>query len=155
MSTIDVVLFDLGNTLFYDNAARWPAIYRRAEAALWRALNRSGVGGSGRELYPGSPTFLEHYYGVRGSGLDEPGAFRVLANLLQSKGLAVPDVIARNALGAMYAVTQANWRVERDAGSTLQRLCKAGYRLGAVSNGSDHQNAVDIKAGYQRSRRKE
>ena len=40
MITAKIALFDLGNTLFHDSPAAWPRVYRRAEAALWRALRR-------------------------------------------------------------------------------------------------------------------
>ena len=41
-------------------------------------------------------------------------------------------------------VTQTNWQVERDAAATLRTLQRRGYRLGAVSNGSDDWNALEL-----------
>jgi HAD superfamily hydrolase (TIGR01549 family) len=41
----------------------------------------------------------------------------------------------------MYSVTQRNWRVEREAAQTLRAVQQRGFRIGAVSNGSDDWNA--------------
>lgn len=144
MITARVVLFDLGNTLLYDKPADWPRIYARAERALWRVLRRGGVRVTAAELYQGHATLLSYYYALRGDGVEEPSTLRVLKELLRSRHVAVPDETAEKALRAMYAVTQTNWRVERDAAATLRILLKRGYRLGAISNGSDDKNAMEI-----------
>ena len=144
MITAKVALFDLGNTLFYDRPSDWPRVYRRAEGALWRVLRRGGVRITAAELYQGHATLLSYYYALRGDGIDEPGTLRILKELLAGKNMAVPDETAEKALRAMYAVTQTNWRVERDAAATLRILLKRGYRLGAISNGSDDKNAMEI-----------
>jgi HAD superfamily hydrolase (TIGR01509 family) len=141
---IRVGLFDLGGTLFYDKPSAWPRVYGRAEAALWRGLRRSGVKLKPDELYGRSDTLLNYYYKLRGQDLEEPGTFRVLHDLLVQRGLSVPDAGVAKALRAMYAVTQTNWRLEADARSTVRALRNRGMRLGAVSNGSDHENALDL-----------
>ncbi len=56
----------------------------------------------------------------------------------------VPDATITRALRAMYGITQRNWKVERDAASTLRTLHRRGFRIGAVSNGSDHWNALEL-----------
>ena len=144
MITATVALFDLGNTLIYDRPAAWPRVYRRAEDALWRVLRRGGIGIPAAELYDGHPTLLSYYYALRGDGIEEPGTLRVLKDLLRKTNNSLPDEVAEKALRAMYAVTQTNWRVERDAVATLRILRKRGYRLGAVSNVSDEKNALEI-----------
>jgi putative hydrolase of the HAD superfamily len=144
MITAKVALFDLGNTLFYDRPLDWPRTYRRAEAALWRELRRGGVRIPAAELYEGHNTLLSYYYDLRGEGIAEPGTLRVLNGLLRNRNIYIPEATSEKALRAMYAVTQANWRVERDAAATLRILLRRGYRLGAVSNGSDHKNALEI-----------
>ena len=143
-TAIEVVLFDLGGTLFYDQPAAWPRVYRRAEAALWKALRKGGVRVSAAALYGRSTTLLEHYYALRGTGIDEPGTYRILRGLLTQHNAPVADATVQEALRAMYAVTQTNWRAEEDALPTLRTLLEQGYRLGAVSNGSDDQNAMEI-----------
>jgi len=68
----------------------------------------------------------------------------VLKGLLAVHNPPVPDLTVARALRAMYAVTQTNWRVEEDAARTLGQLADHGFRIGAVSNGSDDQNAFEL-----------
>ena len=144
MLSVDVVLFDLGNTLFYDNAAVWPRVYQRAEAALWRSLQKSGINVDPSVLYGKPDTLLHHYYALRGNGILEPGTFTVLKGFFEHRNIPVSEVVLEQALRAMYRVTQSNWRVERDAAATLRALLERGFLLGAVSNGSDHKNALEL-----------
>ena len=144
ISGADVILFDLGNTLFYDDPRAWPKVYRRAEAALWRVLRESGVRVAPAIVYGAPETLLSHYYALRGSGVQEPGTHRILSALLAPHAPNVSDATITHALRAMYAVTQRNWKVERDAASTLKTLHRRGFRIGAVSNGSDHWNALEL-----------
>jgi len=60
--------------------------------------------------------------------------------LTQSGYAAAPESVLRAALEAMYAVTQAYWKVVDDAHATLQTLCSQGYRLGMISNAADDQD---------------
>ncbi|MFH1184244.1 MAG: HAD family hydrolase [Chloroflexota bacterium] len=153
MLAVSVVLFDLGGTLFYDRAAAWPRVYRRAEAALWKVLRDGGVRVPPATLYGKPDTLLNFYYTLRGLGTEEPGTFRVLKDLLALHNPAIPDSTVARALRAMYAVTQTNWHVEDDAAQTLRELLERGFRLGAVSNGSDDQNAFELldKADLRRN----
>jgi HAD superfamily hydrolase (TIGR01662 family) len=144
IAAVEVVLFDLGNTLFYDNAAAWPRVYARAEAALWRVLRRSGVRTSSEVVYGKPETLLSHYYALRGSGVLEPGTFHVLRDLLVPHAPEVSDATVTRALRAMYGVTQRNWKIERDASRTLRELKRRGFRVGAISNGSDDWNAKEL-----------
>ncbi len=138
---IQVALFDLGGTLFYDDPAAWPAIYRQADKALWDSLKASGVEVTPAALLDGSDGLLSHYYRLRGAGLDEPGAGNVLRDLLTRSGKNCPEPILRAALDAMFSITQQNWHLEEDAVSALTAMQARGIRLGAVSNGSDDANA--------------
>jgi len=139
-----VVLFDLGNTLFYDRVSAWPRVYRRAEAALWNVLGEAGVGIPPRQLYDGHSTLLEYYYELRGDGIEEPGTHQVLSELLRRHGQDLEDHSIDVGLRAMYAVTQQNWRLEKGATEVLQELSARGLMLGAVTNVSDSQNALDL-----------
>ncbi len=136
-----VALFDLGGTLFYDDPAAWPAIYRQADRALWDSLRASGVDAAPETLLDGSEGLLQHYYRLRGAGLGEPGAANVLRDLLTRGGTDCPEPILRTALDAMFSVTQTNWHLEEDAVAALKALRARGMRLGVVSNGSDDTNA--------------
>lgn len=144
MITAEVLIFDLGNTLFYDRASAWPGIYLRAEQALQRVLRAHGIRITTSELYGGHPTLLSYYYALRSGGTEEPGTLRVLKDLLQGRGISVPEGIPEKALRSMYAVTQTNWRVEQGATATLRSLRRRGYRLGVISNVSDERNALEL-----------
>ena len=50
---------------------------------------------------------------------------------------ATSQEVVRKALAAMYTITQASWKPEMDAHSTLEILRTAGYRLGLISNAGD------------------
>lgn len=144
MISAKLVLLDLGNTLFYDLPAAWRRKYRQAEAALWKMLRLGGVHVTAAELYGERQSLLGYYYALRGQGVEEPGTFRVLRDLITRAQPGVPDQVIERALRAMYAVTQTNWRAERDAVPMLRLLHSRGFRLGAVSNGSDHHNALEL-----------
>lgn len=152
MKSVKVVLFDVGNTLLFDDPAAWPRVYRRAEAALWRELHRAGATIRPEILYGKPDTLLGHYYALRGTGIVEPGMLHVLAGLLEKQGLALPDASVARALRAMYAVTQTNWKIEQDAPATLRELERRGFRLGVISNVSDDENARELlgKAGLHK-----
>lgn len=149
---VRVLLFDLGNTLFHDNPRAWPRIYLKAEAALWKSLHRSGVQVAPEQVYGRPDTLLSAYYRLRGTGTLEPGTFRLLRDLLLLHVSGISDSAITDALRAMYAVTQTNWRVEAGAARTLRALERAGYPLGAVSNGSDDANALELlrRSGLKR-----
>lgn len=144
MIAASVAFFDLGGTLFHDNRHAWPWVYRRADAALWRHLRKYGPRVDRRAILAPAHTFLAYYYALRGNGLEEPGALPVLINLLSRHGISISDAAVSGALRSMYAVTQTNWRVERDAGDSLRKLKAQNLRLGAISNGSDHENALEL-----------
>jgi HAD superfamily hydrolase (TIGR01549 family) len=139
--SIQVVLFDLGGTLFYDDPAEWTSIYPRADRALWDSLKASGVRATAEILYGSEDGLLQYYYQLRATGLDEPGTAAVLRELLAKRSIPFSELSLKRALRAMYAVTQSNWHVEDDAIPALQRLSTGGIRLGVVSNGSDDANA--------------
>lgn len=147
--TLQVVLFDLGNTLLHDDPASWQHVYRRAEAALWKSLRLAGVRSGPKELYAGHDSLLNYYYNLREPALEEPGMARVLADLLNQHQVRVSEATLRAALDEMYSETQRNWYVEDDAGPTFATLRGEGLRLGAVSNGADDVNARQLleKAG--------
>ena len=138
---IQVVLYDLGGTLFHDDPAAWESIYRRADRALWDSLHASGVRATPEILDAPADGLLDYYYQFRAAGMDEPGTARLLRVLLTKHGISFSESSLERALAAMYAVTQTNWFVEDDAVATLKRLRSAGIRQGVVSNGSDDANA--------------
>ncbi len=136
---IRLVLFDLGGTLFHEKGP-WEALYRRADQALWTALEQAGIPSAAREIYGESTNLFELYYALHRGDLNEPTTARVLDELLRGRGYHLPKDSLRAALGAMFAVTQTNWDIEDDAIATLQVLRSQGFRIGAISNGSDDDN---------------
>ncbi|HEY5983135.1 MAG TPA: HAD family hydrolase [Anaerolineales bacterium] len=141
---VELAMFDLGNTLFFDRPGSWPKVYAQAESALWRSLKQAGLRVSPEDLYGRPDTLLGYYYALRGSGIQEPGAFAVLKGLILRQGLSIEDSAISKALRAMYAETQRNWRVDARARAVLKTLLKRDVRLGVVSNGSDDANAFEM-----------
>lgn len=147
---IDLILFDLGNTLIYDRDP-WPPILSRADAELWRVLNDAGVGLSRREVYGEFETLFSLYNVRHRNDLSEPTTAAILDELLSQKGYQLPKETLRAALHAMYAVTQSNWFAEGDALGILKLLKGRGFRLGVVSNAADDENTLRLidKSGFR------
>ncbi len=139
---IQLVLFDLGSTLIYERSA-WDGLFTRADVALWQALRNYGVMLRASEVYGESSTLFEIYnkaHRTEQNNLNEPTTAAVLDELLRGKGYELSREQLREALRAMYSVTQANWEAEEDALPTLEALKRAGYRIGLISNAADDDN---------------
>jgi putative hydrolase of the HAD superfamily len=141
---ITTVLFDLGSTLIYSKNP-WLPIFEQADRALVEVLQRGGIVMNSASFYADFDTFLDNYYAQRGTGTVEITTSTSLAELLARKGFRnVPGAVIRDALDAMYAVTQKNWVLEDDAIPTLEILWERGYRLGMISNTSDDKNVQQL-----------
>ena len=141
---ISTVFFDLGSTLIYTKDP-WPPFYERADRELVRVLNHAGIHLSSATFYSEFGTFLDYYYTQRGNGIVETTTPTALAELLAQKGFRnVPAAIIREALDALYAVTQQNWFLEEDTLPILETLQERGYRLGIISNTSDDKNVQQL-----------
>jgi len=141
---ITTVLFDLGSTLIYSKKP-WPPIFEQADRALVEVLQRAGIVMNSASFYAEFDTFLDTCYAQRGTGTVEITTSTSLAELLARKGFRnVPEAVVREALDAMYAVTQQNWVLEDDAIQTLEILQERGYRLGMISNTSDDKNVQQL-----------
>ena len=139
-----VILFDLGKTLIYP-LNPWQETLIKADSALIDSLTQSGIS----PKLPISPNeiqvCLNNYYDQRKIDLVELTAKSVLKDFLTSKGIQdTSDLIIREALDAMYTVTQSNWSIERDAHKTLIELSKAGFKLGLVSNAADDRDVQQL-----------
>ena len=146
---ITTVLFDLGSTLLYSKDP-WPPIFERANRALVEVLQRAGIVMNSASFYAEFDNFLDTYYDQRGMGTVEVSTPTSLTELLARKGFRnVPEAIIREALDAMYAITQQNWYLEDDAIPTLEILQKHGYRLGMISNTSDDKNVQQLVDRWQ------
>ena len=146
LKALEVVLFDLGNTLIYFDAEdQLDQVLRQADQALFKRLLEQG--------YRLDTDFLidfrrrmDLYYQEREVEFIEYTTRYVLRNLLEEKGLLVNEATLIDSLHAYHCVTQSHWQLETDAIPTLQRLASHGYQLGLVSNAADDadvQNLVD------------
>ncbi len=145
INSIRVLIFDLGGTLIFDKDP-WPPIFSRADGALWRVLNRARGTLGASDLYPGYKTFLNfHYQFARHkTGLDEVTTTSLLGDLLRNKGQPLSQEALREAMRALYKVTQGNWYPEMDALPTLKALRDKGFRLGLISNAADDENTQKL-----------
>jgi len=143
------VIFDLGGTLMYERES-WHSINAQADEALTKYLR-----GQGLEI--NLSTFpiefrrrLDEYFNQRKTDLLETTYSSVLRNVLADKGYRdIPDLILRTALDRLFAVTQTNWILEKDALPTLKQLEANGYRLGLVSNAGDDKDVQQLARGFR------
>lgn len=139
---IKVILFDLGKTLMYSRHP-WPEIFSQADTALCNVLVVSGISSGPHFTQDEFQACLNNYYDQRNIDFVELTASFVLRDFLVSKGyINVTNSILRQALDAMYAITQSNWFIEEDTLPTLKELIDRGYRLGLISNAADD---VDVQ----------
>ena len=123
----------------------WGPIVAQADDALTSYLRAQGM-----EL--NITTFplqfrkrLGKYFKQREKDLLETTYTSVLREMLKEKGYDdVADKIIRNALNALFAVTQTNWVLEEDAIPTLRKLESNGYRMGIISNAGDDQDVQQL-----------
>jgi len=151
ISSIRVVVFDLGGTLIYDKDP-WPPIFHRADLALLEALQSSGLHVDPSTFFHEHRGLLSLYYDRRGDDVEEETTTVLLKQLLEEQGnLNVSNEVVATALRAMYAVTQSNWFPEEDAIPTLQTLKERGFQLGLISNAADDENTQTLidKGGFR------
>jgi putative hydrolase of the HAD superfamily len=151
ISSIRVVIFDLGSTLIYDKES-WTPIFHRADLGLMQALQGAGLQVDPSTFFHGHSGLLSLYYDRRGDDVEEETTAVLLKELLQEQGnLNVSDEVIAIALRSMYAITQSNWFPEEDAIPTLQTLKDRGFRLGLISNAADDENTQTLidKGGFR------
>ncbi len=142
--TVQVILFDLGNTLVYFKG-RWPAVFTRMGLALHQGLRHEGFLLDETDFPQAFRARMTAYYQQREIDYCEHTTAHVLRTLLADYGCDnVPDTAVQNALRAMYAVSQAHWLLEDDAHAALAALRQKGYRLGIVSNAADDEDVQEL-----------
>ena len=147
----EVILFDLGNTLMYFDG-QWNQVIREGYAALLQSLLRAGLRLEAETFMALFDQRLEQYYQERDTEFIEYTTAYILKSLLAELGRgSVSAEVIRQALAAMYAVSQAYWKPEEDAFPTLRLLGQAGYRMGLISNAADDADvqALVDKAGIR------
>jgi len=146
---IKLILFDLGNTLiFFDGDEEKTA----AEAA--RALTRDLIEGGyplDVEVFPARfQAAMKGYFTRRENDCLELTSSYVLRELLIQVGFENPPTeVIRSALRAMYAVSEAHWKMGDDTLATLDRLGGEGYRLGIISNAADADDFHRLMKGHR------
>ncbi len=143
---IRAVMFDLGNTLMHANAPdMWPAVIRRGNQALMDYLCNQGILTKRESLITEFNQRLRQYYAERDQYMIETSTFLVLKELLSDKGFAkVSDSTIRESLDEHYAVTQKNWKLERDTIPSLKALRKGNYKMGIISNAGDDRDVQQL-----------
>jgi HAD superfamily hydrolase (TIGR01549 family) len=136
---LNVVLFDLGNTLIYFDS-NWPEVTAQSNQALYTYLLQSGY--KLDEAFPRLYSLrMDRYYHERETELIEYTAELFLRDLMKEYGYSqVPGEILKKAVATQFAVSQAHWLPEEDARQLLEFLKREGYRLGLISNAIDPQD---------------
>lgn len=136
----DLVLFDLGGTLIYFDAA-WPEVVATQHRTLAQDLVDKGYALDVERFALDFGARLTAYYQERETEFLEQTIEYILRSMLAERGFAdAPKTHLRPALDRMYAVSQAHWQLEADATATLQTLLDQGYRLGLISNANDAED---------------
>ncbi len=137
MLPFKLILFDLGNTLIYFNAD-WQSVIREGISRAVNTLVSLGYGLDRDKFAAEFLKSLQENLARRSQDYTEMTTQALLHSLLAAHGHpGVPPSHQRTALNAMYAVSQAHWRVEPDAIATLTSLKSLGCKLGMISNAGD------------------
>jgi len=140
----DVVIFDLGSTLMYFDGP-WAETIAQGYRQLLHALHAQGFRLDQEAFQAEFSARLSAYYQERDAEFVEHTTEYVLRALLAEHGYPnVSRPVVRQALDAMYAVSQACWRVEDDAAPTLDWLHRQGYRLAVLSNAADDNDVQTL-----------
>ena len=138
------VIFDFGGTLMYGRQD-WDPIIAQADDALTSYLRSQGMELNITTFPHQFRKSLANYFKQRERDLLETTYTSVLREILKEKGYdEVPEHIIRNALDALFAVTQSNWVLEDDAIATLRKLEGNGYRMGIISNAGDDRDVQQL-----------
>lgn len=139
-----VVLFDLGATLIYFDT-EWEPVLQQGAQALTGALESRGYALGGETFTAAFRKIMRETFQQRNDDLREVPTYIILRDLLASSGYPqAPEEELRAALRAMYAVTQAHWKIERDALPMLEALKARGCRIGLISNASDDEDVQTL-----------
>jgi 2-haloalkanoic acid dehalogenase type II len=139
-SPIHHVLFDLGGTLMH-SLGDWQPVFKRADQALTNKLRKHHIKLESKIFR----ARLHEYYAQRDKDFQETTYHFVLRELLKEQGYTkVAESTLRSALDAMFAITQANWKLEDDTVTALQELRSKNYHLGIFSNAGDDKDVQNL-----------
>jgi 2-haloalkanoic acid dehalogenase type II len=144
MKRIKAVLFDLGNTLIYFDG-QWPEVIEQSLDNLAKTLQVNGIDLDRENFINQFRARMEQYYIERETDYTEYTTAYFLKRMLVEWGYEnVGDGVIRQALAAMYAASQAHWKVEKDTVPTLEKLRDRGCHLGLISNAADDNDVQTL-----------
>jgi 2-haloalkanoic acid dehalogenase type II len=144
MKRIKAVLFDLGSTLIYFDG-QWPQVIDQSLDNLANALQDEGIDLDRENFINQFGSRMEQYYIERESDYAEYTTAYILKRMLVEWGYEnLRDGMIRRVLAAMYATSQAHWKVEKDTIPTLQTLGDRSYQLGLISNAADDDDVQTL-----------
>lgn len=139
-SRVSTVFFDLGYTLinFHGSVSR---VLHTSYLALADSLIHSGYELKRRPFARLYKQIINRYYQQREIDCIELPVSLFVNRTLAGFGFppASPEV-ARQAIAAMFSVTEAHWRIEKDTHATLLSLKNKGYRMCIISNASNTED---------------
>ncbi|MGW8249645.1 MAG: HAD family hydrolase, partial [Anaerolineales bacterium] len=148
---LEAIIFDLGSTLLYFDAD-WMEVVQESNARLLQALRDAEIVVDEQTFTDRFRAMLQDYYLERDTEFIEYTSGYILRQTLAEYGYAtVPDSVIKKILAAMYSATQAHWKPDPEAHSTLKAVQEMGYRLGLISNASDNADVQALldKAGLR------
>ncbi|NJC97912.1 MAG: hypothetical protein C3F07_00455 [Anaerolineales bacterium] len=149
---IRAVILDLGGTLMYGRSD-WQPVMAHADEKLTRYLQSQGMELNLSTFPVEFRRKLDDYFKQREKDLLETTYTSVLRELLKDKGYEdIPSEVIRDALNALFAVTQTNWVLEEEAIPTLKKLADNGYNLGMISNAGDDDDVQQLARKFGISR---
>lgn len=149
MGKYTTILFDLGATLIYFDAA-WEPVLMESARALTRKLEELGFQFTHANFAEEYRETARQFYRQREDDLREYPSSHVLNQALSNHGYTQTDETTLHcALKAMYAVSESHWHAEPDALPMLQALRQKGYQIGLVSNATDDDDVQALIDQHQ------
>ena len=128
----------------------WEPVIAKADEDLTNYLSSQGMDLNINTFPSEFRKRLDEYFKQRENDLLESTYTQVLREVLKDKGYDnVSSETLRDALDALFAVTQSNWALEEDAIPTLKKLEETGYRLGIISNAGDDQDVQQLARRFK------
>jgi HAD superfamily hydrolase (TIGR01662 family) len=145
---LDVLFFDLGNTLMYFDTSP-DVISMRANLALYRKLAEFGINVSESEFLRTLTEFTLQSNRERNETCIERTTIQTVTQMLAYLGTQpYSEEQIRQSVGAFFFEYEEHWRLGDDTLKTLEALKKRGFRLGIISNASDREDVrVLMKKG--------